>query len=281
MIMAKRNKITPEENEKRLNDVEINNCEQAIIDGIITSPPKRRTYKVGQRVRWGAHKETYVREVFADGKYYLIESIGIVRERNGAARNEFRVLRWYDIFPYDNNKHTDFTKKEKYFIRMLNSPISSIISMVHSNHAGVDMDVEYQREHVWKLSDKLSLIESIFNNIDIGKFVFIQRNEKSDGKYYEILDGKQRLTAITEFYEDRFKYKGYYFSELSFPDQHKFTDHGISYGYLVNPNNEAIFESFIKLNTCGKPMDIKHINHVKFLLKEFKEVKKPISEITK
>ena len=128
--------------------------------------------------------------------------------------------------------------------------------------------------------DKTDLIKSVFDNIDIGKFVFIQRNGKHDGKYYEILDGKQRLTALTEFYEDRFKYNGYYFSELSFNDQHKFVDHQVSYGHLENPNKEAIFESFIKLNTCGRPMDIKHINHVKYLLKEFKEVKKSISEIT-
>jgi len=88
------------------------------------------------------------------------------------------------------------------------------------------------------------------------------------GKLYEILDGKQRLTAITEFVEDRWKYKGFYFSELSFRDQHKLLDHNISYGYLENPSKEAIFETFIKVNTCGKPMASKHINHVKQLLSE-------------
>lgn len=267
--MAKKNKITPEEHKKQIIEYGVRDCERAIKDGIITTPPKRRIYRVGQRIRYGALKETYVREVFADGKYYLIESIGVVRERNGAPQNEFNIVRWFDIFPLNNKVSvTNFTKEEKYFIRMLNSPISSLINMVHANHAGVDMDVEYQREHVWTMKDKIDLITSIFDNIDIGKFVFIMRNENHDGRYYEILDGKQRLTAITEFYEDRFKYKGYYFSELSFRDQHKFTEHMVSYGYLENPNKETIFESFIKLNTCGKPMDKKHINHVKKLLSE-------------
>ena len=90
------------------------------------------------------------------------------------------------------------------------------------------------------------------------------------GKLYEILDGKQRLTTLVEFYEDRFKYRGFYFSELSFRDQHKFTGHSITYGYLENPSKEAIFETFIKLNTCGKPMASKHIDHVKELLTEIK-----------
>lgn len=264
--MAKKNKISKEEQEKL--QYRISDCEQAIKDGIITIPPKHRTYIVNQPVRWGAHNESYVREVYADGKYYLVETIGVAREKNAIPCNEKHILRWFDIFPYNATKDTNFAKKEKYFIRMLNSPIASLISMVYANHAGVDFDVDYQREHVWTKKDKIDLITSIFNNIDIGKFVFVKRNDNVKGKYYEVLDGKQRLTAITEFYEERFKYKGYYFSELSFRDQHKFTDHMISYGYLENPNKEAIFETFIKLNTCGKPMPKKHIDYVKKLLND-------------
>ena len=264
----KKRLVSKEDNEKRLNEVAIRDCEQAIADGIITIPPKRRICKVGQRVRLGALKETYVREVFADGKFYHVECIGVVRERNGVGRNEQHIVSWFDIFPYNIQKNTNFAKEEKYFIRMLNSPISSIITMAHSNHAGVEMNVEYQREHVWTKKDKTDLIKSIFDNIDIGKFVFIRRNDGYNGKYYEILDGKQRLTTIMEFYEDRFKYNGHYFSELSFLDQHKFTGHMVSYGNLENPNKEAIFESFIKLNTCGRPMASKHIKHVQKLLDE-------------
>ena len=61
-------------NENRMNAAEISDCEKAIIDGILTMPPKRRIYNVGQRVQWGAHKETYVREVYRDGMYYLTET---------------------------------------------------------------------------------------------------------------------------------------------------------------------------------------------------------------
>jgi uncharacterized protein with ParB-like and HNH nuclease domain len=124
---------------------------------------------------------------------------------------------------------------------------------------------------VWQLADKVALIDSIFNNIEIGKFVFVQKHESTQGKYYEVIDGKQRLTAICEFYEDRFKYKGKYFSELSNKDRWKFLNHNISYGYLENPTKEAIYSTFIKMNTCGRPMDTKHIDKVKKLLKEIKK----------
>ena len=210
--------------------------------------------------------------------FYLTETIGVQRQRGGELRNEKHIQTWMELSPYEANGDTNFAKEEKVYIRILNSPISSLIHMAHAKHAGVDMDVDYQRDHVWTRKDKVALIDSIFNNIEIGKFVFVERSMGVRGKLYEILDGKQRLTTILEFVEDRFKYKGFYFSELSFRDQHKITDTNISYGYLENPSKEAIFDTFIKLNTCGKPMASKHINHVKHLLKEFKEVKQQIGD---
>jgi hypothetical protein len=276
--MARTKKVSFEENEKRMNETAIRDTEKAIVDGILSTPPKRRVFKVGQRIVYGAHKEVYVREVYKNGMYYLIEIIGVVRTKGAEPRNELHIMKWNEIQAYGANQPTAFTKEEKYYIRALNSPLSSLLNMAHANHAGVDFDVDYQREHVWTKKDKIALLDSIFNNIDIGKFVFIERSYSVDKKLYEILDGKQRLTALLEFYEDRLKYRGYYFSELSFRDQYKFTDMIISYGYLENPSKEAIFETFIKLNTCGKPMANKHINHVKYLLKEFKEIKQQVSD---
>lgn len=263
--MKKKKPLSSEENEKRLIETNIRDFDRAIELGMLTPPPKHRIFKEGDRVCYGAHKETYVRKTFWHDMYYVIENINVKRERDKPARNEIHCVEWHRLFPYETKK-TTFRKEEKYFIRQLNSGISSLLHMIH--RGGVDFDVDYQREHVWKLADKVALIDSIFNNIDIGKFLFVERNYNHDGQLYEIIDGKQRLTTIKEFFEDRFKYNGYYFSELSPFDKNKFEDHGITYGYLENPNKKAIFESFIKLNTCGKPMAKKHIEHVKKLLKE-------------
>jgi len=138
-------------------------------------------------------------------------------------------------------------------------------------HSGVDFDVDYQCEHVWELTDKVVLIDSIFNNIDIGKFVFVWRDFGVKEKLYEIVDGKQRLTALKEFYEDRFMYKGYFFSELNPVDKNKFESHNIVYEYLENSDKRAIFETIFKLNTTGKPMKNKDIEKVKKLLHELND----------
>ena len=265
--MARKKKIDPVEHQKRMIENNIHDNEKRIELGILRTPPRHRKFKVGDRVQYGAHRESYIREVYRDGMYYLIYSICLQRQRNAPPKNEFHVMEWHHIFPFET-KDTGFRQEEKYYIRQSNSGISSLLHMTH--RGGVDFDVEYQREHVWTTKDKIALIDSIFNNIDIGKFVFFLLDYGSD-VFYEILDGKQRLSTLRDFYEDRFKYRGYYFSELSRMDKNKFEEHSVTIGYLENPNKHAIFDAFIKLNTCGKPMAKKHIDHVKKLLDELED----------
>jgi hypothetical protein len=268
--MVKRGKVkveTPEEQKKRNLASAKKDIERSIELGIIPLNPTR-FFNINDRVHLGAHEEVYIRENGENNLYYVCEAIGVKRDPRSEGHNEFHVAPWFELFPYGQVKDTKFTREEKYRIRQYNSGIDSLLHMVYAGHAGVDFDAEYQREHVWTLEDKVALIESIFNNIDIGKFVFVQRHESTPGKYYQIVDGKQRLTALCEFYEDRFSYKGVYFSQLSFHDKYKFTNHSVSYGFLENPDTRGIYETFIKMNTCGKPMDHKHIDKVKKLLNE-------------
>jgi len=263
--MAKKKVFDKEANQKLMMDSELKNILERKRYGILPLNPTRH-FAVDERIQWGAHSETYVREIFEDGLYYIIESIAVQRDRNNPPENEKRYAEWHDMFKYNAAKPTTFRQEEKYFLRFSNAGIDSLLNRVY--HAGIDFDVDYQRDHVWTLDDKIALIDSIFNNIDIGKFVLVQRDLGVDAKLYEIIDGKQRLTAICEFYEDRIKYNGFYYSELSNSDKNKFLNHGITFGYLENPDKRAIYETFIKLNTCGKPMAKKHLDKVKNLLNE-------------
>lgn len=263
--MAKKKIETPEEYQKRMKESGIMEMKIKILNNILPLNPTRK-FSVGEQIHFGAHREVYVREVFEDGLYYGIECMNVSRNRNLPPANEYSIIEWNEIFSL-THKGTGFRKEELYRINMYNSTIDSLLHKVY--HSGVDFDVEYQREHVWQLADKVGLIDSIFNHIDIGKFVFVVRSYSDEReKLYEILDGKQRLTTLCEFYEDRFKYKGFYYSELSPMDKNKFEDHPIAYGHLENPTKEAIYSTFIKMNTCGKPMDNKHIDKVKKLLEE-------------
>jgi hypothetical protein len=268
--MAKRKQLSPEELREINLQSDIKDMKRGVELGMIPKNPTRQ-FKVNDRVVLGHHEEVYIREVGEGGMYYTCEAINVKRNTNDMGHNEFHVVSWVNIYPYDTAKSdTNFAKEDRYYIRQLNSSLRSIIHLVYGSHAGVDFDAEYQREHVWKLEDKTALIDSIFNNIDIGKFLFVQLDDYTPGKYYQIIDGKQRLTAICEFFEDRFLYRGYTFSMLSYMDKYRFENHPITYGFLENPDKRGIYETFIKMNTCGKPMDVKHIENVKELLKQLK-----------
>jgi hypothetical protein len=135
-------------------------------------------------------------------------------------------------------------------------------------HSGVDFSPDYQRDLVWTMEQKISLMESIFNNVDIGKFTFIVHDYSSKSPLYsEILDGKQRLSTICEFYEDRFTWRGKKFSELCFEDAHHFTGFPVIRGEVGEITEQQIYKLFIKMNTSGTPISKEHLERIKSLIK--------------
>lgn len=232
--------------------------------------PPTRLFKVGERVKWGAHTEVYVDEVLFEGLIYKLrthfhQDPQSQRSNIPEGTPDYHYLSWVNVFPYKNDNKTSFSVDNDIFIRYLNSDITSLISKHY--HSGIDYTPEYQRDYVWELSDKVALVDSIMCNVDIGKFTFVslsyEEGHKRDDRFYEILDGKQRIQAIIDFYEDRFLYNGLKFSELSVKDQQVFMSHAIAYCELENLNREQILRTFIKLNTTGKVMDAMHLDKIK------------------
>ncbi len=74
----------------------------------------------------------------------------------------------------------------------------------------IDFEPSYQRKgRRWSTSDKQYLVDSILNGFDIPKFymadfVFGSSKLNEHKKSYAVIDGKQRLEAIFEFFEDKF-----------------------------------------------------------------------------
>ena len=62
------------------------------------------------------------------------------------------------------------------------------------------LDPDFQREDVWKSSQKAELIESILMNIPL-PFIYLTENKKGQ---LVVVDGRQRLTALFEFLDDKF-----------------------------------------------------------------------------
>lgn len=77
-------------------------------------------------------------------------------------------------------------------------PLGTIVNMVNSED--YILNPEFQRRHRWDATRKSRLMESFIMNVPIPP-IFLYEREYS---VYEVMDGLQRLTAISQFYEDKF-----------------------------------------------------------------------------
>jgi len=276
--MAKKREQTHEDIEKSVQatlDNQKRDLLKVIENGFIPEPT--RVFEVGIEVDFGAHEHTVVVDKTEDNLLYLVANKYTVSSNGAFSPRDKNVdskhwVTWLDIFPKRTKEQIEslpkFTIKDDMRLTFFQSQISSFSSNLY--HFGVDMNPEYQRELVWELEDKQKLIHSIFNNVDIGKFVFIKRDydsrKNATPHLLEILDGKQRLTAIKEFWEDRFQYNGFYYSELHPRDQSHFDTFLISMAEVTDPTKEQIYRYFLRLNTSGKTIAQSHLDKVKVLL---------------
>jgi len=243
-------------------------------------PEPAYLHKVGDRVVYGAYDYTEIMEVVDDGKFYRCHSCTISRNTNrGDVWHEKQHYEtWYNLIAYKD--YEDWPERivedKDIHFNYMQRDLIGVMGMMFSSY-GLDLDPEYQRGNVWTMPQKVALVESVFKNIDIGKFTIIKRPwgsnpdkpEHPSGKLYEMLDGKQRVTALHEFYCGRFKYKGMYFYELHPRDRDHFKHYPVSYAEANPMTNEQKYRYFLKLNTTGTPVDTAHLRKVRELwLKE-------------
>ncbi|MDV6374525.1 DUF262 domain-containing protein [Deinococcus arenicola] len=132
----------------------------------------------------------------------------------------------------------------------------------------IDLKPKYQRRFRWDDARKSKLIESFFMNVPVPP-VFL--NEDAYGKY-SVIDGKQRLTAVTDFLNDRFIIKGLkVFTELN---GKKFSEipEELQAVITTRPTMRAViilrqsdpqikFEVFERLNTGGIKLNAQEIRN--------------------
>jgi len=224
-----------------------------------------RTFEVGEAVRYGNHCNTEILEVYDDGVAYKVHVFGTKNSYGTPTEySQEQIVCWHQLEKLNSRVETSFTVPIAYRMSQSNRDIDGLLSIVLYDYAGVDFSPEYQRDYVWSQEDKEKLIDSIFNNITIGLFVLAKRPFEAYSKMYEVIDGKQRLTALVEFYEDRFPYKGVYYSQLSFRDRIHFDQYGISLGIMSEDSTEKEkYAAFLAVNTFGKVMDQEHLNSVR------------------
>ena len=84
----------------------------------------------------------------------------------------------------------------------------------------------WQRESVWTLDQKVSFIESCYLGYDIGSIVvngYLDLDNDTLVKHSDcLIDGQQRVEAMLDYANDKFKVFGLFYSELSRGEQSRF-----------------------------------------------------------
>ena len=91
--------------------------------------------------------------------------------------------------------------------------------------------------------------------------------------FWDVVDGKQRLNALSRFVCDKFKdLHGNYFSDLSDWAKNEFLDSMVvSYGELgEGSSDEDVIATFLGVNFTGVPMTQEHIDYVKSIQNKLK-----------
>lgn len=149
-----------------------------------------------------------------------------------------------------------------------------------AENCNIDFDVylptkkmNLQRDYVWTTAQKRELIWSILMNRHIPRMAMLNIvSEKEDVKgTYQVIDGKQRLSAMIDFYNGKYDLiidnERYYFKDLPEDYQRVIAGYMFPY-YIVNEDygnkftDEDKISWFSYINFAGTPQDSEHLRRL-------------------
>ena len=141
------------------------------------------------------------------------------------------------------------------------------------DNGSITFENAIQRGYVWDIKRKSLLIESMILGYPIPPF-YARRDEN---KVFDMLDGKQRSSAIREYLNNQYaltgvseEYEGKTFSELSEEVQDDIISYSLTVYYFEEITDEEVNEMFYRLNN-GKALTAIELTRVK--AKSFEKIK--------
>lgn len=160
-----------------------------------------------------------------------------------------------------------------------------VFDNLNNNHYQFDFDVflpsknkNLQRDYCWTLDQKRELILSVIKGTDIQYFsVIVYTDERIPRKepghrIYKIIDGKQRLSTLLDFYNNKFSVillgKEYLYTELSEDIKDVFDWFDIHFNQTYEYYDRIISDDdkiawFEQINFAGTPQDNEHLAYLK------------------
>jgi hypothetical protein len=155
------------------------------------------------------------------------------------------------------------------------SPTTKDIGLLKQLHddGQLTLAAEFQRNSVWPRPAKAYLIDTILNDRPIPLMFFQRGSSAQTGKpSYAVIDGQQRLRAIFEFLDDRFrltetdKKSPFYnrlYSELETTDQETILNYDLVVQELSAYDEDAIKDIFVRMNKYVVKLSPQELRHAR------------------
>lgn len=132
----------------------------------------------------------------------------------------------------------------------------------------VDMDPDFQREHVWTEAQQIAYCEYILRGGISGKTIYWNNPSWMRGfnQPTVLVDGKQRITAVLRFLRNEIPVFGHFRKE--YEDKLDVTRH--TFDFVINDlkTRKEVLQWYLDLNTGGTIHTNEEIEKVKRLLKK-------------
>lgn len=138
----------------------------------------------------------------------------------------------------------------------------------------IDLDPPYQRRSVWTRKDKQYFLDTIFKKYPCPA-VFLHKTQDERGRAtYHVVDGKQRLQTIIEFFQNKIplgldigdeRLNGKRWKQIEDADLKKgFWDYVIPVDLLTTIDKTVVDEIFDRLNRNSRRLERQELRHAKY-----------------
>lgn len=141
----------------------------------------------------------------------------------------------------------------------------------------VDLNPIYQRDLVWTQEQKEHYLINLFEGrAKIEPTIVQYYEDDTDNEIYEVLDGKQRLSTLFDFIDNKISVKGLYFKDLHDDDQKFLMNFNVQYNRVMKRNGynnldiKTKLQLFYEINLYGTKMSDEDLERVESLLKDDK-----------
>lgn len=166
------------------------------------------------------------------------------------------------------------------------SPTNKDISLLQQLHKAGQLELapEFQREGVWPRPAKAYLMDTILSDRPIPLLYFSKTvNPQTSRPGYAVVDGQQRLRAIFEFLNDRYRlpstnatdssWRGKKYSQLATDHKEQILNYDLSVVELKNYKERDIRDIFVRMNKYVVKLNLSELRraHENGVFKKFVE----------